>query len=221
MDNNFNNDVQPNQVPHPDQVPQNNDYSAQYAQYNQKNDANPYQPQQPVQPDYNQYQPQQPVQPDYNQYQPQQPVQPDYNQYQPQQPVQPDYNQYQPQQPVQPDYNQYQNNAVQPYDYNQAGYQQPEYQQGSVYNPEPVDAPTGAAKAFGIVSFVCGIISMVACCYGWLSIPAYSRVSFSRQSAQGQSSRARTLWLTLGLDFSIIGSVIAPLFRLSLSCHGR
>ena len=119
MDNNFNNDVQPNQVPHPDQVPQNNDYSAQYAQYNQKNDANPYQPQQPAQPDYAPYQ---------------------------------------PQQPVQPDYNQYQNNAVQPYDYNQAGYQQPEYQQGSVYNPEPVDAPTGAAKAFGIVSFVCGII---------------------------------------------------------------
>ena len=83
MDNNFNNDVQPNQVPHPDQVPQNNDYSAQYAQYNQKNDANPYQPQQPAQPDYAPYQPQQPVQPDYNQYQPQQPVQPDYNQYQP------------------------------------------------------------------------------------------------------------------------------------------
>ena len=97
MDNNFNNDVQPNQVPHPDQVPQNNDYSAQYAQYNQKNDANPYQPQQPAQPDYAPYQPQQPAQPDYNQYQPQQPVQPDYNQYQPQQPVQPDYNQYQPQ----------------------------------------------------------------------------------------------------------------------------
>ena len=162
MDNNFNNDVQPNQVPHPDQVPQNNDYSAQYAQYNQKNDANPYQPQQPAQPDYNQYQ---------------------------------------PQQPVQPDYNQYQNNAVQPYDYNQAGYQQPEYQQGSVYNPEPVDAPTGAAKAFGIVSFVCGIISMVACCYGvFAGIPGLIFAIISKSKFKGKNTMAQ-----LGLIFSIIG----------------
>ncbi|MEE0842711.1 MAG: hypothetical protein U0L75_00090, partial [Ruminococcus sp.] len=184
MDNNFNNDnVQPNQVPNPEQTPQGKDYSAQFAQYNQprngfdnqNTDANPYQ--QPAQPDYNQYQPQQPAQPDYNQYQPQQPAQPDYNQYQPQQPVQPDYNQYQPQQPVQPDYNQYQpqqpdynqyqNNAVQPFDYNQAGYQQPEYQQGNVYNPDPVDGPTGAAKAFSIVSLVCGIVSIVLGCCGF------------------------------------------------------
>ena len=149
MDNNFNNDVQPNQVPHPDQVPQNNDYSAQYAQYNQKNDANPYQPQQPVQPDYNQYQ----------------------------------------------------NNAVQPYDYNQAGYQQPEYQQGSVYNPEPVDAPTGAAKAFGIVSFVCGIISMVACCYGvFAGIPGLIFAIISKSKFKGKNTMAQ-----LGLIFSIIG----------------
>ena len=162
MDNNFNNDVQPNQVPHPDQVPQNNDYSAQYAQYNQKNDANPYQPQQPAQPDYAPYQ---------------------------------------PQQPVQPDYNQYQNNAVQPYDYNQAGYQQPEYQQGSVYNPEPVDAPTGAAKAFGIVSFVCGIISMVACCYGvFAGIPGLIFAIISKSKYKGKNTMAQ-----LGLIFSIIG----------------
>ncbi|MDO4892414.1 MAG: hypothetical protein Q3989_03840, partial [Eubacteriales bacterium] len=72
MDNNFNNDnVQPNQVPNPEQTPQGKDYSAQFAQYNQprngfdnqNTDANPYQ--QPAQPDYNQYQPQQPAQPDY------------------------------------------------------------------------------------------------------------------------------------------------------------
>ena len=130
-----------------------------------------------------------------------QPVQPDYNQYQPQQPVQPDYNQYQPQQPVQPDYNQYQNNAVQPYDYNQAGYQQPEYQQGSVYNPEPVDAPTGAAKAFGIVSFVCGIISMVACCYGvFAGIPGLIFAIISKSKFKGKNTMAQ-----LGLIFSIIG----------------
>ena len=149
MDNNFNNDnVQPNQVPNPEQTPQGKDYSAQFAQYNQprngfdnqNTDANPYQ--QPVQPDYNQYQPQQPAQPDYNQYQPQQPAQPDY-------------------------YNQYQNNPVQPYDYNQAGYQQPEYQQGNVYNPVPAEGPTGAAKVFSIISLVCGIISVVFGCCGW------------------------------------------------------
>ena len=168
MDNNFNNDnMQPNQFPQNNDYPPQgggNDYSAQFAQYNQsRNPAdggngdynNPYQPQQPAQPDYNQYQPQQPVQPDYNQYQPQQPAQPDYNQYQPQQA---DYNQY----------NQYQDTNVQPYDYNQNGYQQPyDYNAGAqpAYSM-PADAPTGAAKVFGIISFVCGILSMITCCYG-------------------------------------------------------
>ena len=226
MDNNFNNDnVQPNQVPNPEQTPQGKDYSAQFAQYNQprngfdnqNTDANPYQqpaqpdynqyqPQQPAQPDYNQYQPQQPAQPDYNQYQPQQPVQPDYNQYQPQQPVQPDYNQYQPQQPAQPDYyNQYQNNPVQPYDYNQAGYQQPEYQQGNVYNPVPAEGPTGAAKVFSIISLICGILSMICCCYGFIpAIPGIVFAAIAKAKFKGKNTMA-----TLGLVFSIIGCVIA------------
>ena len=201
MDNNFNNDVQPNQVPHPDQVPQNNDYSAQYAQYNQKNDANPYQPQQPAQPDYAPYQPQQPVQPDYNQYQPQQPVQPDYNQ-------------YQPQQPVQPDYNQYQNNAVQPYDYNQAGYQQPEYQQGNVYNPDPVDGPTGAAKAFSIVSLVCGIVSIVLGCCGFgffAGIPGavFGIISKSKCPNKNALALVGMILSFVGIGISIIMIIIA------------
>ena len=175
MDNNFNNDVQPNQVPHPDQVPQNNDYSAQYAQYNQKNDANPYQPQQPAQPDYAPYQ---------------------------------------PQQPVQPDYNQYQNNAVQPYDYNQAGYQQPEYQQGNVYNPDPVDGPTGAAKAFSIVSLVCGIVSIVLGCCGFgffAGIPGavFGIISKSKCPNKNALALVGMILSFVGIGISIIMIIIA------------
>ena len=197
MDNDFNNDnMQPNQAPNPEQTSQGKDFSSQYAQYNQPRngfdnqnaDANPYQ-----QPDYNQYQPQQPAQPDYNQYQPQQPVQPDYNQYQPQQPAQPDY------------YNQYQNNPVQPYDYNQAGYQQPTYQQGNVYNAVPADRPTGAAKVFSIISLVCGILSMVCCCYGFIpAIPGIVFAAIAKAKFKGKNTMA-----TLGLVFSIVGCVIS------------
>ena len=174
MDNNFNNDnVQPNQVPNPEQTPQGKDYSAQFAQYNQprngfdnqNTDANPYQ--QPAQPDYNQYQPQQPAQPDY--------------------------------------YNQYQNNPVQPYDYNQAGYQQPEYQQGNVYNPVPAEGPTGAAKVFSIISLICGILSMICCCYGFIpAIPGIVFAAIAKAKFKGKNTMA-----TLGLVFSIIGCVIA------------
>ena len=184
MDNNFNNDnVQPNQAPNPEQTSQGKDFSSQYAQYNQPRngfdnqnaDANPYQ-----QPDYNQYQPQQPAQPDYNQYQPQQPAQPDY-------------------------YNQYQNNPVQPYDYNQAGYQQPEYQQGNVYNAAPADRPTGAAKVFSIISLVCGILSMVCCCYGFIpAIPGIVFAAIAKAKFKGKNTMA-----TLGLVFSIVGCVIS------------
>ena len=244
MDNNFNNDnVQPNQVPNPEQNNQGRDFSAQFAQYNQPKtgfdnqnpDANPYQqpvqpdynqyqpqqpdynqyqPQQPVQPDYNQYQPQQPDQPDYNQYQPQQPAQPDYNQYQPQQPAQPDYNQYQPQQPAQPDYyNQYQNNPVQPYDYNQAGYQQPDYQQGNIYNPAPAEGPTGAAKAFSIVALVCGIVSVVFGCCGWgmiFGIPGavFGIISKAKCGAKNPLALVGMILSFVGIGLSIIMIVV-------------
>ena len=207
MDNNFNNDnMQPNQFPQNNDYPPQgggNDYSAQFAQYNQsRNPAdggngdynNPYQPQQPAQPDYNQYQPQQPVQPDYNQYQPQQPAQPDYNQYQPQQA---DYNQY----------NQYQDTNVQPYDYNQNGYQQPyDYNAGAqpAYSM-PADAPTGAAKVFGIISFVCGILSMITCCYGlFTGIPGLIFAIVSKSKFKGKNTMAQ-----LGLIFSIIGMALS------------
>ncbi len=210
MDNNFNNDnMQPNQFPQNNDYPPQgggNDYSAQFAQYNQsRNPAdggngdynNPYQPQQPAQPDYNQYQPQQPVQPDYNQYQPQQPAQPDYNQYQPQQA---DYNQY----------NQYQDTNVQPYDYNQNGYQQPyDYNAGAqpAYSM-PADAPTGAAKVFGIISFVCGILSMITCCYGlFTGIPGLIFAIVSKSKFKGKNTMAQ-----LGLIFSIIGMALSVIW---------
>ena len=210
MDNNFNNDnMQPNQFPQNNDYPPQgggNDYSAQFAQYNQsRNPAdggngdynNPYQPQQPAQPDYNQYQPQQPVQPDYNQYQPQQPAQPDYNQYQPQQA---DYNQY----------NQYQDTNVQPYDYNQNGYQQPyDYNAGAqpAYSMR-ADAPTGAAKVFGIISFVCGILSMITCCYGlFTGIPGLIFAIVSKSKFKGKNTMAQ-----LGLIFSIIGMALSVIW---------
>ena len=195
MDNNFNNDnVQPNQVPNPEQTPQGKDYSAQFAQYNQprngfdnqNTDANPYQ--QPAQPDYNQYQPQQPDQPDYNQYQPQQPAQPDY-------------------------YNQYQNNPVQPYDYNQAGYQQPEYQQGNVYNAAPAEGPTGAAKVFSIISLVCGIISVVFGCCGWgilFGIPGavFGIISKAKCGAKNPLALVGMILSFVGIGLSIIMIVV-------------
>ena len=195
MDNNFNNDnVQPNQVPNPEQTPQGKDYSAQFAQYNQprngfdnqNTDANPYQ--QPAQPDYNQYQPQQPAQPDYNQYQPQQPAQPDY-------------------------YNQYQNNPVQPYDYNQAGYQQPEYQQGNVYNAAPAEGPTGAAKVFSIISLVCGIISVVFGCCGWgilFGIPGavFGIISKAKCGAKNPLALVGMILSFVGIGLSIIMIVV-------------
>ena len=195
MDNNFNNDnVQPNQVPNLEQTPQGKDYSAQFAQYNQprngfdnqNTDANPYQ--QPVQPDYNQYQPQQPAQPDYNQYQPQQPAQTDY-------------------------YNQYQNNPVQPYDYNQAGYQQPEYQQGNVYNPVPAEGPTGAAKVFSIISLVCGIISVVFGCCGWgilFGIPGavFGIISKAKCGAKNPLALVGMILSFVGIGLSIIMIVV-------------
>ena len=188
MDNNFNNDnMQPQGNGYP---PQGNDrdFSDQFAQYNQPrnaeggNDYNPYQ--QPAQPDYNQYQPQQPAQPDYNQYQPQQP---DYNQYQPQQP---DYNQYQP---VQPDYN---NQYQQPYDYNAGA--QPAYNM-------PNDVLTGAPKVFSIISLICGILSMVACCYGMIpAIPGLIFAIVAKSKFKGKNTMAQ-----LGLIFSIVGMVLS------------
>ncbi len=182
MDNNFNNDnVQPNQVPNPEQTPQGKDYSAQFAQYNQprngfdnqNTDANPYQ--QPAQPDYNQYQPQQPAQPDY--------------------------------------YNQYQNNPVQPYDYNQAGYQQPEYQQGNVYNAAPAEGPTGAAKVFSIISLVCGIISVVFGCCGWgilFGVPGavFGIISKAKCGAKNPLALVGMILSFVGIGLSIIMIVV-------------
>lgn len=168
------------------QYPQ-NDYNYQQPQY-QQNDYNYQQPQYP-QNDYNYQQPQYP-QNNYNQYQ-QQPQYPQNN-----------YNQYQ-----QP---QYQDTNVQPYDYNQNGYQQP-YDYNAANQPAynmPADAPTGAAKVFGIISFVCGILSMITCCYGlFTGIPGLIFAIVSKSKFKGKNTMAQ-----LGLIFSIVGMALSVIW---------
>ena len=219
--NNLNHDnVQPNQGPNPDQTSQKDTFADQYAQYNQPRndafhlqpDADNGQPQQSVQPDNQQYQPQQPVPYDNQQYQPQQPVPYDNQQSQPQQPVPYGNQQYQPQQPD--SYNPYQNNAGQTYDYNQGGYQQPPYRQGNVYNPVPTNRPTGAAKAFSIVSLVCGILAVVfGCCGLWgliFSIPGavFGIISKSKCKSNNAFALVGMILSFIGLGFAVIMTVV-------------
>ena len=194
MDNNFdNNNFQPNQTPDPNQEPK-RDFSEQFNQFNQP--RNNFEPQQP------ENQPQQPQQPDYGQYQPQQP---DYNQYQ--QPQQ-DYNQYQ------------QNNPVQPYDYNQNAYQQPvyDYQNGNVnnYGAPTAEGPTGAAKVFSIVSLICGIVSLITCCYSFIpGIPGLIFAIVAKAKYKGKNTMA-----TLGMVFSIIGLVLGIIWAIIFIAMG-
>ena len=193
--NNLNHDnVQPNQGPNPDQTSQKDTFADQYAQYNQpRNDAFH-------------------LQPDADNGQPQQSVQPDNQQYQPQQPVPYGNQQYQPQQPD--SYNPYQNHAGQTYDYNQGGYQQPPYRQGNVYNPVPTNRPTGAAKAFSIVSLVCGILAVVfGCCGLWgliFSIPGavFGIISKSKCKSNNAFALVGMILSFIGLGFAVIMTVV-------------
>ena len=217
MDNN-NNNVNPNPNGYPQQ-PEQPDYAAQYNQ----------QPQQPEQPDYAaQYNQQQPVQPDYNQQynqQPVQPVQPDYNQQYNQQPVQPDYNQQYNQQPVQPDYTQQynqQNDYAQQFNqYNQANgtdYSQQPYQpqpMGGGYAPDNGEVLAGPAKVFSIISFVCGIVSMVSCCWGGF-LTGIAAIVFSILAKK--KFTGKNTFATLGLIFGIIGLVLATIFAIIFGC---
>ncbi len=210
MDNN-NNNVNPNPNGYPQQ-PEQPDYAAQYNQ----------QPRQPEQPDYaaqyNQQQPQQPEQPDYAaQYNQQQPVQPDYNQQYNQQPVQPDYNQQYNQQPVQPDYdyaqqfNQY--NQANGTDYSQQPYQpQP---MGGGYAPDNGEVLAGPAKVFSIISFVCGIVSMISCCWGGF-LTGIAAIVFSILAKK--KFTGKNTFATLGLVFGIIGLVLATIFAIIFGC---
>lgn len=204
MDNN-NNNVNPNPNGYPQQ-PEQPDYAAQYNQQ-------PQQPQQPEQPDYAaQYNQQQPVQPDYNQQYNQQPVQPDYTQQYNQQPVQPDYTQQ---------YNQQNDYAQQFNRYNQANgtdYSQQPYQpqpMGGGYAPDNGEVLAGPAKVFSIISFVCGIVSMISCCWGGF-LTGIAAIVFSILAKK--KFTGKNTFATLGLVFGIIGLVLATIFAIIFGC---
>ena len=209
MDNN-NNNVNPNPNGYPQQ-PEQPDYAAQYNQQ-------PQQPQQPEQPDYAaQYNQQQPEQPDYaaqynQQYNQQQPVQPDYNQQYNQQPVQPDYTQqYNQQNDYAQQFNQY--NQANGADYSQQPYQpQP---MGGGYAPDNGEVLAGPAKVFSIISFVCGIVSMVSCCWGGF-LTGIAAIVFSILAKK--KFTGKNTFATLGLVFGIIGLVLATIFAIIFGC---
>ena len=201
MDNN-NNNVNPNPNGYPQQ-PEQPDYAAQYNQ----------QPQQPEQPDYAaQYNQQQPVQPDYNQQYNQQPVQPDYTQQYNQQPVQPDYTQqYNQQNDYAQQFNQY--NQANGTDYSQQPYQpQP---MGGGYAPDNGEVLAGPAKVFSIISFVCGIVSMISCCWGGF-LTGIAAIVFSILAKK--KFTGKNTFATLGLVFGIIGLVLATIFAIIFGC---
>ena len=61
--------------------------------------------------------------------------------------------------------------------------------------------PTGAAKVFSIISLICGILSLITCCYSF--IPGIAGLVFSivaKTKYKGKNTMA-----TLGMVFSIIG----------------
>lgn len=194
----------PNQYPNPEQ-PAQPDYASQYNQ-----DQNAGYAQEPVQPDYTaQYQDpnagygQQPVQPDYTQqYQ-------DPNAGYTQQPTQPDYSsQYQDPNAGYDQYNQ-QPYGQQPYDYSQQPYGAPAYG-----GDQPV-VLSGQAKVFSIISMVCGIVSMVSCCYGGF-LTGIAAIVFSilaKKKYSGKNTMA-----TLGLIFGIVGLVFATIACIYICC---
>ena len=178
--------------------------------YNNMN--NPYgSPEPPAQPDYaSQYnQDQYSQQPDYaNQYN----QQPDYNaQYN----QQPDYNAQYNQQPQAPDY------SAQYDQYNQANnaYGQQPYQAqptgGFNQAPDPGETLSGPAKVFSIVSLVCGIISMIPCCWTCFitGIPAIVFAILAKKKYSGKNIMA-----LLGLIFGIVGLVLAVVLSVISIC---
>ena len=152
---------------------------------------------------YNPYgTPEQPQQPDYASQYNQQPQQPDYASQYNQQPQQPDYSsQYNQQTDYSQQYNQYNQANT---DYSQQPYQP---QPMNSYMPDNGEVISGPAKAFSIVSLVCGIVSMVSCYIGF--IPGIAAIIFSvlaKKRFSGKNTKA-----TLGLIFGIVGLVIATI----------
>jgi preprotein translocase subunit SecG len=138
--------------------------------------------------------------------QPEQPAQAPYQQ-QPQY-YAPQNDQYGQPQYSQPAQQQYQ---PQPYDYNQAGYQRPDAYTNNIQG-QPTQL-TGAAKAFSIVSLVCGIASLGTCWLGiFFGIAAIVFSVLTSKKSNGVSDKKAKVGKILG----IIGIVLSAIFWIVL-----
>ncbi|MDO4882998.1 MAG: DUF4190 domain-containing protein, partial [Oscillospiraceae bacterium] len=129
-----------------------------------------------------------------------------------QQPVQPDYTQqYNQQNDYAQQFNQY--NQANGTDYSQQPYQpQP---MGGGYAPDNGEVLAGPAKVFSIISFVCGIVSMVSCCWGGF-LTGIAAIVFSILAKK--KFTGKNTFATLGLVFGIIGLVLATIFAIIFGC---
>ena len=105
------------------------------------------------------------------------------------------------------------------WNYNQNAYQQPvyDYQNGNVNNYGAPDAgPTGAAKVFSIISLICGIISLITCCYSFFpGIPGLIFAIVAKAKFKGKNTMA-----TLGMVFSIIGLALGIIWAIIFIAMG-
>ena len=99
-------------------------------------------------------------------------------------------------------------------------YQQPvyDYQNGNVnnYGAPTAEGPTGAAKVFSIVSLICGIVSLITCCYSFIpGIPGLIFAIVAKAKYKGKNTMA-----TLGMVFSIIGLVLGIIWAIIFIAMG-
>lgn len=88
--------------------------------------------------------------------------------------------------------------------YQQPTYQQPAYQQ-PIYQPPVL---TGAAKILGIISMVCGLVSLASCMYGWMpGIAAIILSSIASNKAPGVYNKKANIGKTTGIIGTILGAI--------------
>lgn len=84
-------------------------------------------------------------------------------------------------------------------------YPEPVYQ-----HQEPVEAvpeePTGKAKIFGLVSFICGIASVALCCSG--PVPGIAAIIFSKLAQNATAAGVENKKAKLGMTLGIIGTAL-------------
>ena len=98
-------------------------------------------------------------------------------------------------------------------DYSQQPYQpQP---MGGGYAPDNGEVLAGPAKVFSIISFVCGIVSMISCCWGGF-LTGIAAIVFSILAKK--KFTGKNTFATLGLVFGIIGLVLATIFAIIFGC---